>query len=60
MTTLRFFFVKYRSRLKSSLVNEPWAEDIRSVRAASQDDANDLAKHMIFQEKPDHLIEILS
>lgn len=60
MTTLKFYYVKYRFRPKSSLDSEPWSEDIRTVRADSQEDANYSARQMLPQEKPDCVVEILS
>ncbi|POA31801.1 hypothetical protein C1884_09285 [Pseudomonas sp. GW460-R15] len=59
MTALRFFFVKYRYRLKSSLDSESWSEDTRTIRADSQENANDSARQMLPQEMPDHVVEIL-
>lgn len=60
MTALKFFFVKYRYRLKSSLDSKSWSEGTRPVRADSQEDANYSAKQMLPQEMPDHVVEILS
>lgn len=59
MTALRFFFVKYRYRLKSSLDSESWSEGTRPIRADSQENANDSARQMLPQEMPDHVVEIL-